>query len=102
MNQLELAGKDIKVLVNDNLRLTVLRTDGGLLWESSKSQMPTVEVRTGGADSRRMLLSSAAHVPVSAFDDGKYQGHTVRLDPFTGFDSQPESIFCLKREQNHS
>ena len=100
MNQLELAGKDIKVLVNDNLEMTVLRTDGQLVWESSKSQPPTVEVRTGGADSRRMLLSSAAHVSVSTFDDGKYQGHTVRLDDFENVDIVLELIFAIDKQKN--
>jgi len=100
MNQLELAGKNVKVVVNGDMRLTILRSDGRLIWESSKSQTPTVsvlggcipspktnvEVRAGGAEAHSMPLSSATHVSVSAFDDGKYRGHAVCLHGFEGVD----------------
>jgi hypothetical protein len=82
MNRLKLSGKNIKVMVNSDISLSVLRRDGRLLWESSEVATPVIVVRTGNAEPRRLALASAADISVLAFDDGKYHGQTLRL---TGF-----------------
>ena len=95
MNQLELFGKNIKVQVNSNLSLTILSRDGGLLWESSKTQTPAIVVRAGDANPRTILLTDATNVSSSAFDDGKYRGHSVRLSDFGEFDIVVKLTFAI-------
>jgi len=82
MNQLEFSGKNINVQVHNNLSLTVLRRDGRLLWESSKTHIPIMVANS----TEPLPLGSASDVSVSPFNDGKYQGHTVRLSGFGGVD----------------
>ena len=85
MALLELAGKGIRVVLNDDLSLTVLRRDGRPLWESSRSHTPAV-VAMGGGESRTLPLASASDVSVSAFSEGRHSGHSVRLGGFEGLD----------------
>ena len=95
MNQLELSGKNVNIQVNENLSLTVLRRDGRLLWESSKTQTPTIMVRANDTEPRTLPLASATNVSVSHFDDGKHRGNIVRLSGFDGFDVVMELILAI-------
>ncbi|MFQ6042844.1 MAG: hypothetical protein ACE5PV_18455 [Candidatus Poribacteria bacterium] len=95
MNSLELSGKNIKARLNKNLSMTVLRSDGSVLWESSKTHTPTIVVRANNTSSRALSLASAKKVSISHFDDGKYRGHTVRLSGFGGIDVVLELSFAI-------
>jgi hypothetical protein len=85
MARLELAGKGIRVVLNDDMSLSVRRRRGRLLWESSRSHTPAV-VATGGGESRTLPLGSASDVSVSAFGEGRYRGRSLRLGGFAGLD----------------
>jgi hypothetical protein len=95
MNQLELLGKEIKILVNDDLSMTVIRRGCGLLCESSKSHTPFVTVCAGNAQPRGFPLASAKDISTSPFYDGKYRGHTICLKGFGEADVVLELIFAI-------
>ena len=48
MSRMELGGKTICVVLNDDLSLAVSRPDGPPTWEGSKSQNPTIVASAGG------------------------------------------------------
>ena len=86
MQLFELSGKQIKVVVSDDLSLTVLSRDGRRLWESSRSLTPVGVVRCGEEAPRSAPLSASGAASVSAFDDGTYRGHAVLLSGVGGAD----------------
>lgn len=95
MNQVRLSGQAVDIVVNHELRLTVLDKEGQQLWESSKAQTPTAVIRAGDAEPRTLPLASAAEVSLSAFAEGNYQGQAVRLSGFEGADAVVELVFAL-------
>lgn len=97
MNPLELVGTNIGVQINADLSLTIRHPNGLLLWETSKTHLPTLVVGGADAEPRKLLLSNAT-ASVSAFDDGTYRGHTIRLSGFEGVDVEMELIFGLLKE----
>ena len=64
MQQLKLNGRDVTVLVNDDLCLSVLARDGDLLWESSRHLLPRFRFRNGLEESKVHNLADAADVSV--------------------------------------
>jgi hypothetical protein len=94
VNPLALSGKNITVRVNEDLSLTVLQGDGRLLWETSKTHTPVIVGRRSEVEPSRLVLARAA-VSVSAFEDRRYRGYTVRLSGFEGVDVVLELIFAM-------
>lgn len=95
MSKPTLSGKRIQILVGDNLGLAILARDGRLLWESATSQGPAMTVRTTHGDLPALPLSSASDSTVSGFDEGRHQGHALRLSGFKGADVTLELVFAV-------
>ena len=95
MQQLALSGRRIRALINQDLRLAISAHDGRRTWESSQSLVPSAVVRHGDETPRTVSLAAAEDVAVSAFDDGTYRGHTVRLADVQGADVALELIFGI-------
>ena len=89
MQPMELRGERTKVVLNADLSISVLGRDGEMMWRSSESSLPAVVVGRGGAR-HTVSLGGAATVSTSAFGDGAYRGHTIRLSGLDGTDAVVE------------
>lgn len=95
MNQLKLTGKDMRIMVNEDVSLSVFRRDDTLLWQSSRSYIPALVIRSNDRKIYNLPLADASKVSVAEYDDGKYSGHTLRLSDFAGTDIILELIFAI-------
>lgn len=94
MNIVELLGKNIKIIVNSDLSLTILGQDRGLTWETSKSHIPTILIRKKSQETHKMALANSM-MNVSEFDDGQYHGFRVYLDKIGDTDINLEMTFAI-------
>ncbi len=95
VQHVELSGTRIKVVVNEDLSITVLKQDGQSVWESSRAVTPVAVVRHGEREPCTVPLAKCADTSVSAFTDGAYRGHKVRLAGICGTDAIVEVSFGL-------
>ena len=94
MRAFEVAGDGITVRVNEDLSLTVRQRDGRMLWVTSSTRPPTLTVRRG-SDAPRQLPLAQAEATLTAFDDGRHRGRTVRLSGFAGTDVVLDLTFAV-------
>ena len=86
MSLITLRGENVRVVLNEDLCLTVQRRDGTLLWESSRALPPTAILRRGSGAPQAIPLSAAADISMSARENTSHPGHVVRLAGFEGKD----------------
>ena len=96
--RLNLNGKNVSVLVNKDLTLTVLKRDGGALWQSSKQNLPGITVSSKGKKSSVIKLSDAQDVSSSAYRVEKYKGNKICLSGFESLDVTMEFVFAIDTE----
>ena len=94
MNLVELPGRHVRVVLNEDLSLSVLGRDGRLVWESSRLHTPAVVASGGGRP--RLPLAGAAELVTSAFSDGRRRGHSVRLSGLEGLDLCLELVLAIE------
>ena len=85
MKRIELEGRHVRVVLGEDLSLAAYGSDGRLLWESSRSRLPTLRVRCGPQE-RELLLAAAGQVALEGFEEGQYRGHRLRLSGYEGMD----------------
>ena len=95
MEQLELAGKDVRIRVNEDVSLSVLRGDATPIWDSSKSQLPSAVVQSGDGKNQDVALADASDVSVEGYNEERYSGHTLRLGGFGTADISLELVFAI-------
>jgi hypothetical protein len=100
MQQLKLDGRDVKVLVNDDLSLSVRAGDGELVWESSREHLPQFRFRNGNEESKVQSMADAADVSVGLFAEGAYKGHRISLSGYPETDAALALVIALDAEQN--
>lgn len=86
MSLVTLTGKNVRVVLNEDLSLAVSRRDGRPVWQSSKSQAPTIIATGGNGPPREAPLAEALDTSVGAFEDETHRGHRVRLSGYGTLD----------------
>ena len=100
MEQLKLDGRQVKVLVDNNLRLSVLASNGDPLWESSAQRPPRFRVQNRPEESKAQNLADATEVSSSQFAEGDYKGHRITLSGYPQTDVALALIIALDSDHD--
>ena len=95
MSLLTLTGRDVRVDLEEDLRLTVQGRDGRPLWASSRSRLPTAAVRPTGSTPRPVQLRAAQRISLSDCVDSTCRGKTVRMAGFDDADVVVDLLLVL-------
>jgi hypothetical protein len=100
MRQLKLSGQYFKVHIDTDLGLKVIKKDGALLWESSKTKKPVFLVEPQGAKKNSLSLASATGFCFSNFNNKTYRGHQIELSGYEGTDAVIKLIYAVNSQTN--
>jgi len=79
---LELRGRSVHILVNEDWSLDIQDNEGKSLWNGRDTYAPRVQISTGGAKPRSVALASAGQRSVEPFSDGRHKGYLITLRDF--------------------
>ena len=94
MNLVELLGKDMKVIVNNDLSLTILGRDREIMWETSRTHIPTMLIRKKSQETFKIALGKAK-ANVLELGSRKYHGFAIHLDNIGHTDIVMEMVFAI-------
>ncbi len=94
MNLVELPGKNIKVIVNNDLSLVILGHDRKIIWETSEIHIPTILICKRSQETYKIALRNAK-TNVLELGSRKYHGFVIHLDNIGNTDIVMEMIFAI-------